>query len=86
MPTIKDRVTALESMQSLDDRIPGVITTAEYAASVLHGFIEDRADPAQAMMARGIDEAEALRFSRMGFFPAQRIVMRKLHDEIEAAR
>lgn len=84
MPTIKDRLRALELMRPPDDRMLGMISAAEYAASVLLGFIEDSNDPALAMVARGIDEAEALRFSRMGFFPAQRIVMRELHDEIES--
>lgn len=86
MATIKDRLRVLESMRPLDDRMPGMIDAAEYAASVLRSFVEDRCDPAQAMMTRGIAEADALRYSRMGFKAAQREVMASLHDAVEAAK
>ena len=83
--SIKDRLRALETQRPLDV-MPGVIAQAEFAASVFRSFIEDRSDPAQAMVRHGIDEANARRFSRMGFKAAQREVMASLHDAVEAAK
>lgn len=86
MATIKNRLRALEALRPIHDstETDRYIEHAERMARVMIGFV-DRDDPAGGMIRRGTPEDEARRFSSMGFHAAQRELMAKLHELVEAA-
>lgn len=85
MASIKARLLALEATRPIQDgtAMARHIEHAEYMAKVMIGFI-DSADPAGAMVKRGIPEEEARRFGAMGFHAAQRELMANLHEQVES--